>query len=127
METAGVICHSDSPSAFPLHMIPKPDSSWHACGENRHLNNVIRPDWYPLPNIHDFTNNSKECSVFSKLGLVKGYHQVTMSKADICKTAKVTSFGVFEFLSLPFGLKNTAQTFQRYMDRILQELPYVFI
>jgi len=108
-------------------MIPKPDSSWHPYGENHHLNHVIRPDWYQLPNIQDFTNISKGCSVFSKLGLVKGYHQVTMSKADICKTAKVTSFGLFEFLSLPFGLKNRAQTFQRLMDRILQELPYVFI
>ena len=108
-------------------MVPKPDSSWRPCGENRHLNNVIRPDRYPLPNIRDFTNNSKGCSVFSKLDLVKGYHQVTTSKADIFKTGIVTSFGLFEFLSLHFGLKNTAQTFQRLMDRILRELPYVFI
>ena len=50
-----------------------------------------------------------------------------MSKADMCKTAKVTPFGLFEFLYMPFGLKNAAQTFQRLMDRIFKGLPFVFI
>ena len=49
-----------------------------------------------------------------------------MSEADICKTAIVTPFGLFEFLYMPFGLKNAAQTFQRLMDRIFR-LPFVFI
>ena len=50
-----------------------------------------------------------------------------MSEADICKTAIVTPFGLFEFLYMPFGLKNAAQTFQRLMDRIFTGLPFVFI
>ena len=50
-----------------------------------------------------------------------------MSEADICKTAIVTPFGLFEFLYMPFGLKNAAQTFQRVMDRIFIGLPFVFI
>ena len=44
---------------------------------------------------------------------MKGYNQIPMSEADICKTAIVTPFGLFEFLYMPFGLKNTAQTFGR--------------
>ena len=87
-----------------------------------HLNNVTKPDRYPLPNIRDFTNNLKHCTVFSKLDLVKGYHQVPMNSEDI-----VTPFGLFEFLSMPFGLKNAAQTFQRLMDRIFKGLPFVLI
>ena len=127
MEEAGIIRHSDSPWASPLHMVPKPDGSWRPWGNYRHLNNMTKPDRYPLPNIRDFTNNLKHCTVFSKLDLVKGYHQVPMNSEDICKTAIVTPFDLFEFLSMPFGLNNAAQTFQRLMDRIFKGLPFVFI
>ena len=127
MEEAGIIRRSDSPWASPLHMVPKPDGSWRPCRDYRRLNNVTKPDRYPLPNIRDFTNNLKQCTVFSKLDLVKGYHQVPMNSEDICKTAIVTPFGLFEFLSMPFGLKNAAQTFQRLMDQIFKGLPFVFI
>ena len=127
MEEAGIIHCSDSPWASPLHMVPKPDGSWRPCSDYRRLNNVTKSDRYPLPNICDFTINLKHCTVFSKLDLVKGYHQVPMNSEDICKTAIVTPFGLFEFLSMPFGLKNAAQTFQRLMDRIFKGLPFVFI
>jgi len=82
MEAAGIIRRSDSPWASPLHMVPKPDGSWRPCGDYRRLNNVTKPDRYPLPNIRDFTNNLRGCTVFSKLDLVKGYHQVPMSETD---------------------------------------------
>ena len=127
MEAAGIIRCSDSPWASPLHMVPKPDGSWRPCGDYRQLNNITRPDRYSLPNIRDFTNNLHGCTVFSKLDLVKGYHQVPMDPQDVCKTAIVTPFGLIEFLSMPFGLKNAAQTFQRLMDRIFRGLPFVFI
>ena len=108
-------------------MVKKGDGSWHPCGDYHCLNNVTRPDRYPLPNICDFTNNLRGCKFFSKLDLVKGYNQVPMSEADICKTAIATPFRLFEFLYMPFGLKNVAQTFQCLMDRIFRGLPFVFI
>ena len=60
MKRAAIIC----PWASPLHMVPKPVGFWHPFGNYHSLNNVTRPDQYPLPNICDFTNNLKGCKIF---------------------------------------------------------------
>ena len=91
------------------------------CRDYRQLNTVTVPDRYPLPNIADFTSRVSGSTIFSKLDLQKGYYQVPMAEEDICKTARM-----FEFLRLPFGLRNAGNTFQRMMDSILGDLPYCF-
>jgi cleavage and polyadenylation specificity factor subunit 1 len=66
--------------------------------------------------------------VFSTLDLLKGYHhQVPVASPDIPKTATVTPFSLFEYLYMPFGLRNAAQTFQRLMDRLFAHLPNIFV
>ena len=124
MEKAGIIRRSNSPWSSPLHMVRKNDGGWRPCGDYRRLNTV--PDRYPLPNIADFTSRVTGSTIFSKLDLQKGYYQVLMAEEDICKTAIITPFGMFEFLRLPFGLRNAGNTFQRMMDSILGDLPYCF-
>jgi len=123
MEKAGIVRRSTSPWSRPLHMVKKKDGSWRPCGDYRRLNNVTVPDRYPLPNIADFSSQLSGSKVFSKLDLQKGYYQVPMALDDIMKTAIITPFGMFEFLRLPFGLRNGGQTFQRLMDQVLGGLP----
>ena len=115
MEKAGIIRRSNSPWSSPLHMVRKKDRGWHPCGNYRQLTTVTIPDRYPLPNIADFSSRIAGSTVFSKLDLQKGYYQVPMAEEDICKTAIITPFGMFEFLPLPFRLRNAGNTFQRMM------------
>ena len=65
--------------------------------------------------------------MFSKVDLVWGYHQVLVAEEDIPKTAVIAPFGLFEFLRMPFGLKNAAQTFQQLMDSICQPFDFLFV
>jgi hypothetical protein len=126
LESAGIVRHSKSPWASPLHMVPKKDGSWRPCGDYRHLNLVTTPDKYLLPNMQDLSKDFHGCNVFSKIDLVKGYHQIPVAAADIPKTAIITLFGLFEYLFTPFRLSNATQTFQQMMDRTTDGLEGVF-
>ena len=69
--------------------------------------------------MEDFKGLLEGCTVFSKLDLKNGYLQVPLHASAIPKTAIITPFGLFEFLRMPFGLKNAGMSFQRLMDRLM--------
>ena len=127
MECLGIIRRCDSRWASPLHIVLKPNGGWRLCGDYRRLNNTTTPDRYPVPLIQDFSAHLAGRLVFSKVDLLRGYHQVPMHPLDIPKTAVITPFGLFELMQMPFGLKNAAETFQRLMDSVLRDLPSVFV
>ena len=116
----GILRASKSSWASPLTMVRKADGSWRPCGDYRMLNNATEPDKYPLPRIHDLIDHISQPSIFSKLDLQQAYHQIPIASEDCHKTAIITPFGLFEYTHMPFGLKNSSQTFQRYMDQILR-------
>ena len=127
MEDMGIIRRSDSPWSSPLHMVPKNSGGWIPCGDYRRLNDVTTADRYPVPHIQDFASQLAGASIFSKIDLVRGYHQIPVAADDVSNTAVITPFGLFEFVRTPFGLKNAAQTFQRLMDTVCNGLDFVFV
>ena len=126
-ESSGIIRRSSSSWASPLHLVKKKDGSWRPCGDFRRLNLVTSADKYPVPNMGDFMGQMEGCSIFSKLDLKNGYLQVPLHSSAVPKTAVITPFGLYEFLRMPFGLKNAGMSFQRLMDRVLSGLPFVFV
>ena len=108
-------------------MVKKPNGEYRPSGDYRQLNNKTVEDRYPVPQIQDFSSSLNGATIFSKNYLAKVYYQVPMNKEDIPKTAVITPYGLFEFIKMPFGLRNAAQTFQRLMDNIMQELDFIFV
>ncbi|BHF78584.1 hypothetical protein SprV_0602169700 [Sparganum proliferum] len=123
-----IICQSESPWASPLHMVPKAATDdWRPCGDYSAQNNITVPDSYPAPRLQDFAGTLFGKCVFSNIDLVRAFHQIPIAPEDVSKTAVTTTFGLFDCLRMPFGLHNASQTFQRFVDRVLRGLPFVYV
>ncbi|GJY93315.1 putative reverse transcriptase domain-containing protein [Tanacetum coccineum] len=119
----GFIRSSTSPWGAPVLFVKKKDGSFRMCIDYRELNKLIVKNRYPLPMIDDLFDQLQGLSVYSKIDLRSGYHQLRVRDEDIRKTAFRTRYKHYEFQVMPFGLTNASAVFMDLMNRVCK--PYL--
>jgi len=120
----GWIRISKGPWSSPVVMVKKKDGEIRFCVDYRKINAITKTDAHPLPRIEELLEQFKEMKWFSSIDLASGYHQIRMKEQDIEKTAFTCCFGLYEYVVMPFGLKNAPPTFQRMMNELFMDYLY---
>ncbi|GJZ94978.1 putative reverse transcriptase domain-containing protein [Tanacetum coccineum] len=119
----GFIRPSSSPWGASVLFVKKKDGSFRMCIDYQELNKLTVKNRYPLPRIDDLFDQLQGLSVYSKIDLRSGYHQLRVHEEDIPKTAFRTQYGHYEFQVIPFGLTNAPAVFMDLMNRVCK--PYL--
>nr|GEZ28541.1 putative reverse transcriptase domain-containing protein [Tanacetum cinerariifolium] len=119
----GFIRPSSSPWGAPVLFVKKKDGSFKMCIDYRKLNKLTVKNRYLLPRIDDLFDQLQGSSVYSKIDLRSGYHQLRVREEDIPKTAFRTHYGHYEFQVMPFGLTNAHVVFMDLMNQVCK--PYL--
>ncbi|GJZ02951.1 putative reverse transcriptase domain-containing protein [Tanacetum coccineum] len=119
----GFIRPSSSPLGAPILFVKKKDGYFRMCIDYRELNKLTVKNRYPLPRIDDLFDQLQGSSVYSKIDLRSGYHQLRVREEDIPKTPFKTRYGHYEFQVMPFGLTNAPVVFMDLMNRVCK--PYL--
>ena len=113
--------------ASPAVAVVKKNGELRQCVDFTRINKITTSCHFPIPNISDILRRLGQSTIFSTLDGKQGFHQIKMHPNSIAKTCTIFPWGAYEWLVLPYGLKNAPSEFSRIMFLILGDLPFVEI
>jgi len=118
---------SRSPFASPVLFVKKPGGGLRFCVDYRALNEITIRNRYPIPLIQETLDRLAKARYFTKLDVIAAFNKIRIREGDEKYTAFRTRWGLFEYLVMPFGVKNGPSTFQQYVNDTLREFLDVFV
>jgi hypothetical protein len=102
-------------------LVKKKGRKWRMCVDYTGLNKACPKVPYPLPRIDQIVDSTAGCETLSFLDAYSGYHQIRMQESDQLATSFITPFGMYCYITMPFGLRNAGATYQRCINHVFGE------
>ena len=114
LEDLGVIEKVQEPTPWisPLVVVPKTNGSVHLCLDMRRVNEAVIRERHMIPKLDELLQDINGATVFSKIDLTSGYHQLQLCEESKNLTAFATHKGIYRYTRLIFGINNASEIFQ---------------